>query len=98
MDTFQHSSITISLDMVADISSYSTFRILYKKPDGVRGFWAGTRSGTIVSAAATPDVVGRWYVQAFATGAPGSLPGEYVEMHVHRQLNYTTVAPTTPVP
>lgn len=65
---FKGQTITLSLDTDVDLSGY-TGVILYKKPNGVTGEWAGSISGDTISYDITStdiDVAGVWEVQAKA--------------------------------
>jgi hypothetical protein len=66
---FKGQTITLSLDTDVDITGYDGF-IVYEKPNGVSGSWAGSVSNDTVSYdidANDIDVAGVWKVQAKAT-------------------------------
>lgn len=58
------------VDTELDISSGTSFAILYKKPSGEKGRWTGTLSGTTeiqyTLSAGDLDEGGKWQVQAYA--------------------------------
>ena len=60
--------LTISLDTGQSLSSATVTKILYKKPNGVKGEWTATVSGTSVQYDVTNtdiDVPGTWQFQAY---------------------------------
>ena len=66
---FKGQTITLVLDTDVDISGYDGF-ILYEKPNGVNGEWAGTIVADTVTYDVTEsdiDVAGVWRVQAKAS-------------------------------
>ena len=65
----------ITFNTATDISALTAARLLYRKPDGTKGEWAATLSGTdsveYTVIAGDIDMVGSWELQAaveFATG------------------------------
>ena len=65
---YEGQTISLALDTDSSISGY-TGTILYKKPNGVTGSWAGTITDDTVSytiSATDIDVSGVWEVQAKA--------------------------------
>lgn len=67
---FNGQTITLSLDTDVDLTGYAGV-ILYKKPNGVHGEWAGDITDDTVSydvqEGDTEDFPGVWEVQAKAT-------------------------------
>lgn len=75
---FKGQTITLSLDTDVDITGY-TGKILYKKPNGVSGEWAGSVSGDTVSYSILDDdidVAGVWEVQAYAESGANKKYGD----------------------
>jgi hypothetical protein len=62
------SLITITLDTGIDLTAASNKRILYKKPNGIKGYWPATSTGnTLTYNVQNGDIdqVGIWTVQAY---------------------------------
>ena len=59
----------ITFDTTEDLSTATVHKILYRKPDGTTGEWAGTVVGTTLTfttiVATDLDVAGVWQVQAY---------------------------------
>lgn len=79
--------ITLKLETNLDVSSASDTRILYKKPDGSRGYWTADsiENDTILVYDMTNedlDQAGVWTFQAFATLDGRNAYGEYVQKEI----------------
>lgn len=88
MSIFQRQGyLTLKLDTNLDISAASATWILYKKPDGTRGYWESTsiENNTIIVYEMTDadlDQAGVWTFQAFVTLDGRNAYGEYVQKEI----------------
>lgn len=97
MSIFQNQGyLTIKLDTNLDISTSSDTRILYKKPDGTRGFWEADsiENNKIIVYDATNDdldIPGVWTFQAFATIDGRNAYGDYVQKEIKPYVYDVTI-------
>jgi hypothetical protein len=80
---------TITLDTGLDLTSATVTRILYKKPNGVKGYFTATKSGTSLTyqcSNADLDVSGNWQFQAYVEigGLKGF--GDFIWQNVYNPL------------
>lgn len=79
--------ITLKLDTNLDVSAASQTWILYKKPDGTKGYWVADsiENNTVLvydMTNADLDQPGVWTFQAFATLDGRNAYGEYVQKEI----------------
>ena len=79
--------LTLKLETNLNISTASAIKILYKKPDGTRGFWVADsiENNTIIVYDLTNadlDQAGVWTFQAFVTIDGRDGYGEYVQKEI----------------
>lgn len=87
---FNGSLLSLSIDMNADISSATDFRIYYKKPyGGQSGYWAATRNGQSLEVTLSTgqiDQAGLWKFEGnwLNGGAPvwSCLTEQYVDRNL----------------
>jgi hypothetical protein len=88
---FQYqSNAVISIDTQTALGGASVTRILYKKPNGLKGFWPATISGTVMSyspADTDLDQAGEWELQAYAEIAGKKAYGAIIKEFINKPLN-----------
>lgn len=98
MAIFKNQSlVSIQLDSLTDLTTASSLKILYRKPDYTVGEWTGTLSGTTVVKYDVPDntvldQAGTWYIQIKTTIAGKDLFGNLVKMIVSNNLEDPFIA------
>jgi len=79
----------IILDCGTDVSSLTSAKILYQKPNGVTGSWTATKKTGAptkihyITGASDLDVAGVWILQAYVVMPAWSGHGEEVTMRVY---------------
>ena len=84
-------TITITINMQADISGAATLKLLVKKPDNTIVSWTGTRSGTDYitynTVAGDLDQAGIYKICPKLTYATGqTIYGETVDLHIYEHF------------
>jgi hypothetical protein len=82
--------VVISIDTGVSLGGASQTKILYKKPNGTKGSWNATVTGTTMSYVPSNtdlDQSGDWQLQAFAVIGGKNALGEVIEMIVNKSLN-----------
>lgn len=80
----------ISLDTGISLTGASVTRVLYKKPNGIKGFWPATVSGTSLQYQLQNgdiDQDGIWEIQAYVVIAGKSAYGNKSEINFQKSLN-----------
>lgn len=80
----------ISLDTGISLTGATVTRILYKKPNGIKGFWTATVSGTSLQYQLQNgdiDQDGIWEIQAYVVIAGKSAYGNKSEINFQKSLN-----------
>lgn len=80
----------ISLDTGISLTGATVTRILYKKPNGIKGYWNATVSGTALQyqlLAGDIDQDGIWEIQAYVVIAGKTAYGDKSEIHFQKSLN-----------
>lgn len=80
----------LSLDTGISLAGATVTRILYTKPNGLKGFWTATVSNTSLQYQLINgdiDQWGRWQVQAYVEVAGKKAYGNIVEIHFNKPLN-----------
>ena len=91
METFVGDIIIISVETTIDLLDLS-LRILYRKPNGVSGYWDATKDPAddskmfYITVATDFDIPGRWKLQAYAFSSNQSGHGKVVELTVNNKL------------
>lgn len=103
MKVFVDDTITLNLNTGKDISTFTTFKIKYKKPDGTQGRWGASLCGAsnlCLTGDVTFDVSGVWQVQAFVQKVGETYHGFWAGVRVYDAIapDPTTAPPTTAVP
>lgn len=85
----QQTLLTITLDCGTSVSSSTTSRVLYKKPNGDIGYWNGTPSGNyIIYSIQSGDIdqSGVWQFQAYAVLTGKIAYGEIVYKDIQKPI------------
>lgn len=104
MKVFVNDTISLTLNTLKDVSSFTVFRIKYVDPDGNTGRWTASLHPSsnlkIRNTNIQFDSPGRWRVQAYVWKAgPEYYHGYWAEIKVYERLaDTTTAAPTTAQP
>lgn len=80
----------ISLDTGISLTGATVTRILYKKPNGIKGFWTATVLGTSLQYQLQNgdiDQHGIWEIQAYVVIAGKSAYGNKSEINFQKSLN-----------
>jgi hypothetical protein len=80
----------ISLDTGISLTGASVTRILYKKPNGIKGFWTATVLGTSLQYQLQNDNIdqdGIWSVQAYVEIGGKKAYGQVSEINFQKSLN-----------
>lgn len=92
MKVFIGDTVLLDVDCGIDVSSYTTYKINYKKPDGTVGCWTAAISATdnthieYETLTADFDQKGVWTIQAFAYTPLDFLHGEWDEIKVYEPI------------
>ena len=84
------SSIVITIDTGIDLAGASGVKILFNKPNGAKGEWIGTVSGTTISYPLTEtdiDRDGTWRFQALFIKSGKKYFSDITERHFLKPLN-----------
>jgi hypothetical protein len=102
MKVFVDDTVRLNLNTGKDVSTFTTFKIKYKKPDGTQGRWTAALCGTsnlCIYADVQFDVSGVWQVQAFVQKVGEYYHGFWADVRVYDALApLSTVPPTTAPP
>lgn len=83
-------NVTISIDTGVTLGGATQTKILYKKPNGQKGSWDATVSGTTMTYIPVNtdlDQSGTWELQAFAVIGGKQSYGEIIKLNVNKPLN-----------
>lgn len=83
------SNILISLDTGISLASAANTRILYTKPNGLKGYWSGSFSGNSINYQVNNgdlDQAGQWKIQAYCEIGGKKAYGGVVEFEVNKSL------------
>lgn len=84
------SNILITIDTGTSMAAAANPRILYTKPNGLKGFWVATPSGNNLTYQLLNDDIdqhGTWKFQAYAEIASKKAYGQIVEINFEKPLN-----------
>jgi hypothetical protein len=84
------SNILLTLDTGTSMASATNTKILYTKPNGLKGSWTATASGNTLQyqlANGDIDQHGTWKFQAYAEIATKKAYGQVTEIHFDKPLN-----------
>ena len=99
---FVDDDILLVLSTGKILTTFTTIRIKFESPYGIKGYWTANIHPTIntkLQATVSFNIDGVWKVQAFITKANEIYHGMWTDVKVYAALAPdTTLAPTTPAP
>lgn len=100
MKVFKYDTVKLILNTGKDVSTFTTKRIKYESPSGVRGNWTAAicpSSVLCIQATVQFDEKGIWKVQAYvAKSGPQRYHGKLADVRVFDAVSeFTTAPPTT---